>query len=276
MLATNKTSRQEPMNRIVVYSLITGALIVMTATLPNTPSSAQTRSPLSLESDLKNPVMVTRGGRLEQARIMWDFLFNKPADTHPSGAIPVQALTTVHLMTAPDNTVYRLGHSTVLMKLQGSFWLTDPMFSHRASPVSFAGPERFHAPPIGIDQLPPIRSVIISHDHYDHLDHGSIMKLAEKTDYFLTPLGVGDIIIGWGYRRPRYGSWTCGRKLTLTASSSSPPLPGTSPVAACSTRTGPSGRHGPSLPLTGGSSSAAIPAISTASGRSARNMVPST
>lgn len=172
--------------------------MAMASTLLNKASSAQTRSSLSLASDLKNPVEVTKGGPLEQARVMWDFFFNKPADTRPSGKIPAQAVTRAQLMSAPNNTVYRLGHSTVLMKLNDAFWITDPMFSGRASPVRFAGPERFHAPPISIDELPPIKGVIISHDHYDHLDHDSIMKLAGKTEFFLTPLGVGDILVDWG------------------------------------------------------------------------------
>ena len=186
------------MKRTILYTLLSGVVFVMTCTLLNHKSAAQARSALSLESDLKNPVMVTKGGRLEQARIMWDFFFNKPADTRPSGDIPLQAVTRARLQAAPNNTVYRLGHSTVLMKLDDEFWITDPIFSKRSSPVQFAGPERFHAPPISIDQLPPIKGVIVSHDHYDHLDHDSIMKLAEKTDYFLTPLGVGDILIDWG------------------------------------------------------------------------------
>lgn len=186
------------MKRIILNTLLSGVVIVMLSALLNTTSPAQTRSALSLDSDLKNPVMVTNGGRRVHARIMWDFFFNKPADTRPSGEIPVQTVTKQQLLTAPNNTVYRLGHSTVLMKLDDAFWITDPIFSKRSSPVPFAGPERFHAPPISIDQLPPIKGVILSHDHYDHLDHDSIMKLAEKTDYFLTPLGVGDILIDWG------------------------------------------------------------------------------
>jgi L-ascorbate metabolism protein UlaG (beta-lactamase superfamily) len=60
------------------------------------------------------------------------------------------------------------------------------------------GPKRFHAPPIAIDQLPPIEGVILSHDHYDHLDHAAIMQLAPKVRHFIAPLGVGDRLVAWG------------------------------------------------------------------------------
>jgi L-ascorbate metabolism protein UlaG (beta-lactamase superfamily) len=64
--------------------------------------------------------------------------------------------------------------------------------------VQWAGPKRFHQPPISIDELPPIEAVILSHNHYDHLDYEAVLKLAAKTTYFLTPLGVGDTLIKWG------------------------------------------------------------------------------
>jgi len=187
------------MKRILLFTPILGVLILMATTLlTNNSSAAHTRSALSLESELKNPVKVTKGGQLEHARILWDFFFNKPANTRPSGQIPVKRVTREQLLNAPNGTVYRLGHSTVLMKLDDAFWITDPIFSGRASPLQFFGPERFHAPPISIAELPPIKAVIISHDHYDHLDQDSIIQLAGKADYFLTPLGVGDILIDWG------------------------------------------------------------------------------
>jgi L-ascorbate metabolism protein UlaG (beta-lactamase superfamily) len=116
----------------------------------------------------------------------------------PTQAVPVQPLTAAQLQAAPDGSLYRLGHSTLLLKLDGAFWLTDPVFSERASPVQWAGPKRFHAPPISIDELPAIKGVILSHDHYDHLDHAAIMQLAPKVEVFVTPLGVGDRLIAWG------------------------------------------------------------------------------
>jgi len=172
--------------------------MLMACTLLLKNNAPPARSALSFAHERDNPVRVMKGGGMKQARVLWDFFFNKPAITRPAGDIPVQRLPRQALLAAPNNTAYRLGHSTVLLKLNDVFWLTDPIFSERSSPVRFAGPQRFHAPPIAIDELPPIKAVIISHDHYDHLDHVSIMKLADKTDWFLTPLGVGDILVGWG------------------------------------------------------------------------------
>jgi L-ascorbate metabolism protein UlaG (beta-lactamase superfamily) len=131
-------------------------------------------------------------------RIAWNVLFRKPEGTAPAGPLPVDTLTRAQLDAAPDRSLFRLGHSTMLLKLRGQFWLTDPVFAERASPFRRFGPKRFHAPPIALDDLPPLRGVILSHDHYDHLDRETVLALAGKTGVFLTPLGVGDRLIEWG------------------------------------------------------------------------------
>jgi L-ascorbate metabolism protein UlaG (beta-lactamase superfamily) len=130
--------------------------------------------------------------------IAWNVLLNKPDGTVPTAAMPVDALTREQLDAAPDRSLYRLGHSTMLLKLRGEFWITDPVFAERASPFRRFGPKRFHAPPIALADLPPLRGVILSHDHYDHLDRETVLALASKTGVFLTPLGVGDRLIEWG------------------------------------------------------------------------------
>jgi L-ascorbate metabolism protein UlaG (beta-lactamase superfamily) len=130
--------------------------------------------------------------------IAWTVLFNKPRGTVPADVLPVETLTREQLDTAPDRSLYRLGHSTMLLKLRGQFWLTDPVFAERASPFRNLGPKRFHAPPIALADLPPLRGVILSHDHYDHLDRETVLALAERTEVFLTPLGVGDRLTEWG------------------------------------------------------------------------------
>lgn len=130
--------------------------------------------------------------------IAWNLLFRKPDGTVPAGTLPVDTLSREQLDAAPDRSLYRLGHSTMLLKLRGQFWLTDPVFAERASPFRRFGPKRFHAPPIALEDLPPLRGVILSHDHYDHLDRETVLALAAKTGVFLTPLGVGDRLIEWG------------------------------------------------------------------------------
>ncbi|MBO0180253.1 MBL fold metallo-hydrolase, partial [Vibrio parahaemolyticus] len=116
----------------------------------------------------------------------------------PTIEIPVHAITARQLLEEQDDVIYRLGHSSVLMKLDGKLVMTDPVFSDRASPVQWAGPKRFHQTPITIEDLPTIDVVVISHDHYDHLDKASIKVLGDKVGTFLVPLKVGQLLVNWG------------------------------------------------------------------------------
>ncbi|GGE51931.1 membrane protein [Agaricicola taiwanensis] len=100
----------------------------------------------------------------------------------------------------PDRTVAgcratMVGHATVLLQVGGLNILTDPLWSERASPFSFMGPRRVAAPGIAFDDLPPIDLVLISHNHYDHLDGGTLARLhARDRPRIVTPLG-NDIIL---------------------------------------------------------------------------------
>ncbi|MGQ0647003.1 MAG: MBL fold metallo-hydrolase [Gemmatimonadaceae bacterium] len=91
-----------------------------------------------------------------------------------------------------------LGHSTLLIEIDGVRVLTDPVWGTRASPMAFAGPKRFHPPPAPLASLPPLDAVIISHDHYDHLDRPTIRALARRQVPFMTSLGVGTHLERWG------------------------------------------------------------------------------
>jgi len=133
-----------------------------------------------------------------KAKDYWEFFFNKPKTTVPDRVLPIRTITSHELHVAPDRSLYRLGHSTLLLKLRGKWWLTDPVFAERASPVQWAGPKRFHAPPIALQDLPAISGVLLSHDHYDHLDRNTVRTLAKSGTRFYTPLGVGDRLIAWG------------------------------------------------------------------------------
>lgn len=91
------------------------------------------------------------------------------------------------------------GHSAFLLQIDGKNILIDPMLGDVPSPHPWLGKSRFSKElPIAIEQLPPIDAIIISHDHYDHLDYGSIQKLKDKTSMFFVPLGVGAHLEAWG------------------------------------------------------------------------------
>jgi len=112
--------------------------------------------------------------------------------------IPVISLTKQDLLNMPDYSMFRVAHSTLLFKIEGKFILTDPVFSNRASPFSFMGPKKFHKNPIEIKELPEIDLVLLSHDHYDHLDKESIELLHKKTKEFYVPKKVSKRLENFG------------------------------------------------------------------------------
>ncbi|MEV0900521.1 MBL fold metallo-hydrolase [Actinoplanes sp. NPDC049802] len=91
------------------------------------------------------------------------------------------------------------GHSSVLVEIEGHRVLIDPVWSRRCSPSRHAGPQRLHEPPVALHTLPSVDVVVISHDHYDHLDMTTVQELSASHDpLFVTPLGVGAHLRHWG------------------------------------------------------------------------------
>ena len=130
---------------------------------------------------------------------MRDFLCPSE-DRVPSAPLPL--VNPVPSWTKPPASGLRvtwLGHSTLLIEIDGLRILTDPVWGNRVSPLAFAGPKRFHPPPARLDALPPLDAIIISHDHYDHLDRPTIRSLAKTrgTTPFVTSLGVGERLEHW-------------------------------------------------------------------------------
>ena len=91
-----------------------------------------------------------------------------------------------------------LGHSTVLLEVDGVRVLTDPVWGQRASPSQLTGPKRFQPAAVPLKALPPIDAVLVSHDHYDHLCHPTIKALAKTAVPFVASLGVGAHLQAWG------------------------------------------------------------------------------
>jgi L-ascorbate metabolism protein UlaG (beta-lactamase superfamily) len=132
---------------------------------------------------------------------IWSRLvLEKKVGTVPEDPIPVRTLDRAALaaMDPSANHIVRLGHSSHLLKLKGKWWLIDPVFGQRASPVSWAGPKRFHPSPLALEDVPQIEGLILSHDHYDHLDVPTIEALKDRVQRYFVPLGVGARLKGFG------------------------------------------------------------------------------
>ncbi len=132
-------------------------------------------------------------------RLLPRWLFGREERT-PRRTLPTFHPDPSHL-SARQETGWRatwLGHSTCLLELGGVRLLTDPVWSPRVSPLRFAGPVRFHPPPLALGELPPLDAVLISHDHYDHLDMETVCTLSTTGVTFVVPLGVGSHLESWG------------------------------------------------------------------------------
>ncbi len=127
-----------------------------------------------------------------------DFLIGRERG-NPSRPLP--ALNPIDTWRGSPYTGLRvtwLGHSTTLIEIDGMRVLTDPVWGPRASPLSLAGPKRFQPVPVALREMPPVDVVVISHDHYDHLDYPTIRALAKSNVPFVTSLGVGAHLEVWG------------------------------------------------------------------------------
>ncbi len=152
------------------------------------------------QGKFKNQIPVQMDMSLSDMRKSLVGYFNPSANTIPEKAIKVEKIDSVGIVNYTDKSrLIWFGHSTFLLQMDGNKILIDPMFGKVAAPHSMLGTNRFSKElPIEIDKLPTIDAVLISHDHYDHLDYESIKKLKHKVSKFYVPLGVGAHLIEWG------------------------------------------------------------------------------
>jgi L-ascorbate metabolism protein UlaG (beta-lactamase superfamily) len=135
-------------------------------------------------------------------RMMWEFFFAGSKFRTPAAPVPAQPRTTADYHTPPASglRVTWLGHSTMLLEIDGQRLLIDPVWGERASPVSFAGPRRFYDAPLPLAELPACDAIVLSHDHFDHLDAGTVRALVPRGFRWVVPLGVGAHLVAWGVR----------------------------------------------------------------------------
>jgi L-ascorbate metabolism protein UlaG (beta-lactamase superfamily) len=151
-----------------------------------------------VDGAFRNPSGAGPSSKGPSLPILAEFFFRR-GRREPSGPLPI--VRPHETWARPPATGLRatwLGHSTVLLEIDGRRILTDPVFGERASPVSFAGPRRFHPVPAALDELPPLDAVLLSHDHFDHLCRPTIEALARTRVPIVTALGVGEHLERFG------------------------------------------------------------------------------
>ena len=180
-----------------------------------------------VERRFLNPVPTTVGGPGMIFKVLPQFLLNREERVPRRALGPFRTDASVYA-TAPQSglRITWMGHSSMLVEIDGVRVLLDPVWDERASPVEWAGPKRFFAPPLRLDELPRIDAVLVSHDHYDHLGAGTVRRLAvlQPEARWVTMLGVGAILRRLGVQAKRIAEmdWTetvsiAGARCEITA-----------------------------------------------------------
>ncbi len=142
------------------------------------------------------------------AKFFWRQIADGTPNIPDDHVMPAKKARLILSETGDKDSVSWIGHSTFLIKLDGVTVLTDPVFSNRASPFTFAGPARIPAFGLNIEDLPPIDIVVISHAHYDHLDTRTLDRLPNpETITAIVPLGLGSYFTERGYASVHEVDW---------------------------------------------------------------------
>jgi len=135
---------------------------------------------------------------------IWDvskeYFFGKRIDPKPLIDLPVHQLNPQKWEDHQTGqfSFSWLGHSSILISMENQLILVDPVLEERASPFTWIGPKRFHPSPITAEELPGIDVLLITHDHYDHLEQSTLVAISEKVERFIVPLGIGALLEDWG------------------------------------------------------------------------------
>ncbi len=178
------------------------------------------RSPNYRDGAFRNPDATSVGVERSTMQMLRRWLGGKEQRV-PPGEIPIVRLTRADFETPPASGLRAawLGHSTVLVEIDGARILLDPVWARRASPSSLIGPKRFFSPPLALEDLPPLDLIMASHDHYDHLDRGVIRALVsdsrQASARFVVPLGVGAHLEKWGVAADRISELDWGESVAV-------------------------------------------------------------
>ena len=158
------------------------------------------RSPHWRDGKFRNLIPTTKGDILRSIYLQ----FSGNQVRVPPEEIPIHRLTARDLGEAGELRAVWIGHSSTIVDVDGVRFMTDPIWSERCSPFESMGPKRFHPPPIALADTGRVDAVVISHDHYDHLDMPTVQALAARGTTFFVPLGIGAHLERWGVPRAQF------------------------------------------------------------------------
>lgn len=193
--------------RAALAAGLLGALVAVTRGLPvavgGRPSGERAervrRSPQYRDGAFHNTAKTSTVGSREASRQLLREFLNGRALRKPAGPIPVVGNGRAHADSDPTGLyVTWYGHASTLVEIDGARVLIDPVWGERVSPSPLLGPRRLHQPPVPIEALPRVDAILISHDHYDHLDLPTVRTLLRtQAAPFVVPLGVGAHLERW-------------------------------------------------------------------------------
>ncbi|UKS31159.1 MBL fold metallo-hydrolase [Paenibacillus sp. HWE-109] len=208
------------MTWIVIVAVVVISVIIFMNVYPQfgrKPSQVKiqelTGSPQYINGKFQNPVPTMMDTSLKTSlSILRDF--SKSSPNRRPASPPGMDVPSFEIDR--ETKVTWFGHSASLLTIDGKTLLLDPMFGRAPSPFPWFGKGRYSGGlPFEIAELPEIDAVLLSHDHYDHLDYGSIMKLKHKVKHFLVPLGVGGHLIRWGIKAESIAEYDWWDELTF-------------------------------------------------------------
>ncbi len=153
------------------------------------------RSPQWRDGRFRNATPSVMAG---SPKAVWEWLTADRGLRQPDLEVPIERRRAADFAHPHDLRLTWLGHGTTLVEIEGARILIDPVFGGHASPGPAFGVARFHDPPLPVTQVPLLDAVVLTHDHYDHLDAGTVRDLAPRVPVWVCPLGVGAHLERWG------------------------------------------------------------------------------
>ena len=188
----------------IIFSLIIITQLIGCSPMTETQKEREARiqsSPQSRNGTFVNPNgLSSKLFSLETWGFIKEYISGKRIDPKPLLDLPIHRLEPEQWENNQEGqfSFSWLGHSSILISMENHLILVDPVLEERASPFSWTGPKRFHPPPITAEELPSVDVVLITHDHYDHLEKSTLVTVNEKVERFIVPLGIGTLLEDWG------------------------------------------------------------------------------